>query len=244
MPELSVQLYTLRKALEQDFDGTLSKLAGLGFTSVEPFQLVMFADQLRAGLRSNGLTAPTTHVGLLSGDQDEICRLAVDLGVQTLIDPYVDPARWESEADVSQIASDLNDAAKTAARYGLTVGYHNHHFELESKISGVHALEVFADRLAPAVVLEVDTYWAYAGGADVPALLTRLGDRVVALHLKDGDGTLDTSKQVAVGSGVLPVREIIAAAPGALRVIELDDSKMDLFDAVRDSREFLLASGV
>jgi sugar phosphate isomerase/epimerase len=244
MPELSVQLYTLRKALEQDFDGTLSKLAGLGFTSVEPFQLVMFADQLRAGLRSNGLTAPTTHVGLLSGDQDEICQLAVDLGVQTLIDPYVDPARWESEADVSQIASDLNDAAKTAARYGLTVGYHNHHFELESKISGVHALEVFADRLAPEVVLEVDTYWAYAGGADVPALLTRLGDRVVALHLKDGDGTLDTSKQVAVGSGVLPVREIIAAAPGALRVIELDDSKMDLFDAVRDSREFLLASGV
>jgi sugar phosphate isomerase/epimerase len=244
MPELSVQLYTLRKALEQDFDGTLSKLAGLGFTSVEPFQLVMFADQLRAGLRSNGLTAPTTHVGLLSGDQDEICQLAVDLGVQTLIDPYVDPARWESEADVSQIASDLNDAAKTAARYGLTVGYHNHHFELKSKISGVHALEVFADRLAPEVVLEVDTYWAYAGGADVPALLTRLGDRVVALHLKDGDGTLDTSKQVAVGSGVLPVREIIAAAPGALRIIELDDSKMDLFDAVRDSREFLLASGV
>jgi sugar phosphate isomerase/epimerase len=244
MPELSVQLYTLRKALEQDFNGTLSKLAGLGFTSVEPFQLVMFANQLRTGLRENGLAAPTTHVGLLSGDQDEICELAVELGIQTVIDPYVDPARWQSEADVSQIASDLNAAAKSAARYGLTVGYHNHHFELESKISGVHALEVFADRLAPEVVLELDTYWAYAGGADVPALLTRLGDRVVALHLKDGDGTLDTKKQVAVGSGVLPVREIIAAAPDALRVVELDDSEMDLFDAVRDSREYLLAHGV
>ena len=244
MPELSVQLYTLRKALEQDFNGTLSKLAALGFTSVEPFQLVMFADQLRSGLRENGLAAPTTHVGLLSGDQNQICELAVELGIQTIIDPYVDPARWQSEADVTQIASDLSAAAKNAARYGLTVGYHNHHFELESKISGVHALEVFADRLAPEVVLELDTYWAYAGGADVPALLKRLGDRVVALHLKDGDGTLDTSKQVAVGSGVLPVREIIAAAPDALRVVELYDSKMDLFDAVRDSREFLLTSGV
>ncbi len=244
MPELSVQLYTLRKALEQDFNGALSRLAGLGFTSVEPFQLVMFADQLRTGLRENGLTAPTTHVGLLSGDQDEICQLAAELGIQTVIDPYVDPSRWQSEDDVSQIASDLNAAAKNAARYGLTVGYHNHHFELESKISGVHALEVFADRLAPEVVLEVDTYWAYAGGADVPALLKRLGDRVAALHLKDGDGTLDTTKQVAVGSGVLPVREIIAAAPEAFRVVELDDSQMDMFDAVRDSREFLLASGV
>jgi len=240
MSELSVQLYTLRKALEQDFSGTLQKLAEFGFTQVEPFQLVIFADQLRTGLRQSGLAAPTTHVGLLSGNPEEICELAAELGIQTVIDPYVDPSRWQAEADISEIASQLNAAAETAARYGLTVGYHNHHFELESKINGVHALEVFADRLAPEVVLEVDTYWAYAGGADVPALLKRLGDRVAALHLKDGDGTLDTSQQVAVGSGVLPVRDIIAAAPDALRVIELDDSKMDVFEAVRASPEFLL----
>ncbi len=241
MSELSVQLYTLRKALEQDFDGTLQRLVGFGFTQVEPFQLPALADRLRTGLRQNGLAAPTTHVGLLSGNQDEICELAVELGIQTIIEPYVDPARWQAEADINEIASELSEAAQRAARYGLRVGYHNHHFELESKISGVHALEVFADRLAPEVVLEVDTYWAYAGGADVPALLKRLGDRVVALHLKDGDGTLDTAQQVAVGSGVLPIWEIIAAAPDALRVVELDDSKTDLFEAVAASREFLLA---
>jgi sugar phosphate isomerase/epimerase len=244
MSELSVQLYTLRKDLEQDFGGTLVRLAGVGFTQVEPFQLVKFADVLRTGLRQSGLTAPTTHVGLLSGNQDEICALAVELGIQTIIDPYVDPARWQTEADVSQIASELNAAAKNAARHGLTVGYHNHHFELESMINGAHALEVLAAQLAPEVVLEVDTYWAYAGGADVPALLKRLGDRVAALHLKDGDGSLDTSKQVAVGSGVPPVSEIIAAAPDALRVVELDDSETDLFDAVRASREFLLSEQV
>ena len=241
MSELSVQLYTLRKALEQDFDGTLQRLVGFGFTQVEPFQLPALGDRLRTGLRQNGLAAPTTHVGLLSGNQDEICELAVELGIQTIIEPYVDPARWQAEADINEIASELSEAAQRAARYGLRVGYHNHHFELESKISGVHALEVFADRLAPEVVLEVDTYWAYAGGADVPALLKRLGDRVVALHLKDGDGTLDTAQQVAVGSGVLPIWEIIAAAPDALRVVELDDSKTDLFEAVAASRDFLLA---
>ena len=65
MSELSVQLYTLRKALEQDFDGTLQKLVGFGFTQVEPFQLPALADRLRTGLRQNGLAAPTTHVGLL-----------------------------------------------------------------------------------------------------------------------------------------------------------------------------------
>lgn len=242
MSELSVQLYTVRDALAQDFDGTLGKLAGFGFTQVEPFALLNFADELRNGLARNGLTAPTTHMHLVDEDQDAIFALAAELGIQTVIEPYVDPDRWQTEADVSEIASELNAAATKAADHGVEVGYHNHHFELESKISGVHALEVLADRLEPGVVLEVDTYWAYAGGADVPALLSSLGDRVVALHIKDGDGTLDTSKQVPVGSGVLPVWDFIAAAPEALRVVELDDSQTDLLDAVRASREFLLSN--
>src|SRR5215216_2168842 len=212
MSELSVQLYTVREALAQDFDGTLGKLASFGFTQVEPFALLNFGDELRDGLPKNGLTAPTAHVHLVGEDHDAICELAAELGVQTIIEPYV-----------SEIAFELNAVATKAAGYGLRVGYHNHHFELESKISGVHALEVLADRVAPEVVFEVDTYWAYAGGADVPALLTRLGERVVALHIKDGDGTLDTSKQVPVGSGVVPVWDIIDAAPEALRVVELDD---------------------
>jgi sugar phosphate isomerase/epimerase len=241
MSELSVQLYTVRDALAQDFSGTLGKLAEFGFTQVEPFALLNFADELRNGLARNGLTAPTTHMHLVDEDQDAIFALAAELGIETVIEPYVDPARWQSEANISDVASELNAAASKAADHGLRVGYHNHHFELESKISGVHGLEVLADRLAPEVVLEVDTYWAYAGGADVPALITRLGDRVVALHLKDGDGSLDPTKQVPLGTGVLPVWDIIAAAPDALRVVELDDSETDLLDAVRAGREFLLA---
>jgi hypothetical protein len=72
-------------------------------------------------------------------------------------------------------------------------------------------------------------------------LLQRLGDRVVALHIKDGDGTLDTKKQVPVGSGQLPVWDFIAAAPHALPVVELDDSEQDLVEATGTSREYLLA---
>ena len=145
MSELSVQLYTVREALAEDFDGTLGKLASFGFTQVEPFALLNFADELRDGLAENGLTAPTTHVHLLGEDQDAVCALAAELGIQTVIEPYVDPARWQTEAGVSEIAAELNAAAIKAADYGLQVGYHNHHFELESMIDGVHALEVLAD---------------------------------------------------------------------------------------------------
>ena len=239
--ELSVQLYTLREALESDPDRTLGELAELGFRQVEPFGLPQTAEALKPGLARYDLTAPTAHGGFLDVDRDAAFAAAADLGVQTLIQPFVDPARWQDPAEVAAIAASLNEAAVTAAGYGLRVGYHNHHFEFESKFDGRHALEVLADQLDPAVVLEVDTYWAYAGGADVPALLGRLGDRVVALHVKDGDGTLNTKAQTAVGSGTLPVLDIIAAAPHALRVVELDDTEGDRMQAVADSRAYLLA---
>ncbi|MET0695160.1 MAG: sugar phosphate isomerase/epimerase [Propionibacteriaceae bacterium] len=237
---LSVQLYTVRGAMADDYDGTLEQVAGFGYTQVEPFQFINFADQLTSGLAKYGLSAPTAHVGLLAGDQEAIFALAKELGIQTVIDPHVPEARWQSEDDIKAIAAELNAAAEKAADHGLRVGYHNHSHELRSVINGRHALEIAVDYLAPEVVLEVDTYWAYAGGADVVPLLQRLGDRVVALHIKDGDGTLDTKKQVPVGQGSLPVWDYIGAAPDALDVVELDDSEGDLVDAVRASREYLL----
>jgi sugar phosphate isomerase/epimerase len=243
VPELSLQLYTVREALSADFDGALGAIAAMGFTQVEPFRLVEFADELRTGLPRHGLSAPTTHMSLHGGDQDETFALARELGIETVIDPYVDPERWQAEVDIAEIADELNAAAGRAESHGLRVGYHNHHFELESRIGGRHALEVLADHLAPGVVLELDTYWAHAGGADVPALLRRLDDRVVALHVKDGDGSLDPKRQVAVGSGTLPIWEILGASADALRVIELDDTEGDMLQAVARSREFLLAGG-
>ena len=40
---------------------------------------------------------------------------------------------------------------------------------------------------------------------------------------------------------MLPVWDIVDAAPEALRVVELDDSETDLLEAVRAGREFLLS---
>ena len=239
-PDLSVQLYTVRAALAADPDATLAQLAALGFRLVEPFALLEHRDALLEGLPRHGLIAPTSHADILGAERDAVFAAAGQLGIGTVIQAWTEPARWASVEGILALAAALSDAAHVAADLGLRVGYHNHEFELASRIDGRHALEVFADRLHPDVVLEVDTWWAHVGGADVPELLDRLGDRVVALHLKDGDGSGGGHVQVPLGQGVLPVRAIVAAAPTAIRVLELDDTAGDLFEAIRIGRDLLL----
>ncbi len=241
---LSVQLYTVRDALAADLPGTLRRVADLGFTNVELFGFVDLADQYSELLPAVGLSAPSAHARLLGQDVDSIFAAAKKIGVSTLIDPHIDRTLWTTRDDITASAARLNEIAAAGVEHGLTIGYHNHWWETENRIDGIPALEVFADLLDDAVVLEVDTYWAEVGGVPAAELLRRLGARVRLIHVKDGAVTRDDQAQVAVGAGRMDVPAILAAAPDALRVVELDGFTGDVFDALRDSFAYLTANGV
>ena len=236
---LSVQLYTVRNAIASDLPDALRRVAAIGFTEVELFGYVDRVDDYRTALADAGLTAPSGHARLLGQDVDAILQASAALGVHTVIDPHIDDARWTNRGDIEWIASELSSIAERAADRGLAIGYHNHAFELENRIDGVSALEIFANALTDAVVLELDTYWCEVGGEPAAALLERLGDRVQFLHVKDGPKTKNDKEQTAVGSGSMPVQAILDAAPQAQRVVELDDHDGDVFQALTDSYSFL-----
>jgi len=245
LPALSVQLYSVRNQLAADLRGTLATLAGIGLTQVEPYDLLTNPEELRDALQANGLTAPSAHARLASEgvDLDAIFDAALLVGVQTVVDPMTDPARWTTREGVQGAADDLSRAAEKAAEHGLRVGYHNHWFEWESSIDSRPAFEVFAQLLDPSVVLELDTYWAAVGGQDVPAAITRLGDRVRLLHLKDGPLSRNNVEQLPLGEGAMPVAEIVAAAKFLeLPVLEFDDYAGDVFEGLR--RGFAFAKGL
>jgi sugar phosphate isomerase/epimerase len=267
---LSLQLYTVREALDADFAGTMQRVADIGFTRVEPYDFLARADALAAGLAATGLTAPSAHFRFLDAESmagaslDDVFAAAAGLGIPTVIEPFVDPAKWLSAADIHRTADALNAAAEVAVKHGIRIGYHNHWFELApvidadvidadvidaDVIDGDTGLEILSSGLNPAIILELDTYWAAAGGQDVVALLGRLGDRVRLLHIKDGPIEPDPASQLAVGDGNMPVWDIIAAATSLeVAVVELDAFAGEMFDAVIDSYTYLtsgvLTSGV
>lgn len=246
MPALSVQLYSIRDAVKADLPGALERVAALGFTLVEPFDLLGDPVALRAALDAHGLRAPSAHARIGDGaDLDRVFDAATTVGVRTVVQAASPPELWTSEAGIAAVADRLDVAAEKASGLGLQVGYHNHHWELATAIDGRPALERFADQVDPEVVLELDTYWAAVGGQDVPALLGRLGDRVRLLHLKDGPVSQDNTEQAPLGGGAMPVAEIVAAAGSAeLGVLEFDDYAGDVFEGLAAGAAFAAGLGI
>jgi sugar phosphate isomerase/epimerase len=185
--QLGVQLYSVRDDLGPAVLGdTLKRLAGMGFTHVEPYDILGRTDALAAAMRDAGLLARTAHSNIVDPelDRDAIIAAAEQLGIDTIIVPWVEPEGIATRAGIEALAAAVNDAAAFAAQHDIRIGYHNHDFEFSRHINGLPAYDLFVSLLDEAVILEVDTYWASVGGADVFELLPRLGKRVRFLHVK------------------------------------------------------------
>jgi sugar phosphate isomerase/epimerase len=239
----SLQLYSVRRQLDEDPRGTLRRIADIGYRSVELAGFAGRAEELAALLRETGLVAISGHAHLVdTPDLAAVLRDATTLGLRTVIDPAIPRERWATRSMIEESAQSMAAVADVAAESGLEIGYHNHEWELQSSVDGQSALEVFAEALDPRVVLEVDTFWSEVGGVSAPGLLTRLGDRVHYLHMKDGPLTRDTITQQPLGQGALDVPAILAAAPEAHRIVEFDDHDGDIFTAIEASYRFLVDS--
>ena len=197
------------------------------------------------------MLSDTLNTGANAPDLEDVFSAAKTLGLEIVIDPFVGADRWVEEDQVTATANRLNDAAERAAGHGLAVGYHNHSQEFVASFGGQSAFEYFVAKLRDDVVLEIDLYWAATGQQDVPALLGRLGDRVKALHVKDGvigenpfrpgAGPVppDSLKQEPAGRGELPLVDWLAAAPSTeYAVIEFDHYSGDIFEGVETSVQF------
>ncbi|QYC37922.1 Xylose isomerase-like TIM barrel [Nonomuraea coxensis DSM 45129] len=237
---ISVQLYTVRDALAADRDAVLRRLAGMGYTAVEPYDPAADPEGFRRVADDLGLRVSATHAyALLTEDTNAVLDAIATIGTDLAIVPGgIAHEEFTTPDGLRRTADLLNGLAERAAGHGVRIGYHNHWWEIEPRIDGRHALEALADLLAPEVFLEIDTYWAAVGGADVPALLGRLGGRVLALHVKDGP-VVKGEPHTAVGAGAMPVPAVLAAAPDAWRVVELDECATDVFGALADSHAYL-----
>ena len=115
LDRIGVQLYTVRRDLARDFDGTLSRIAEIGYREVE------FAGyhgkspgEVRAILSRLGLAAPASHVPIeaFRSDIDGAIAAATQVGHRYLVVPWLAPAERGTIDDYRRIAEMLVSVAK------------------------------------------------------------------------------------------------------------------------------------
>lgn len=262
---IGVQLWSVKAELEKDFEGTLRSVAALGYREVEfaGYFNHQPTDLLKI-LKSCGLKGVSTHcsgVDLLAKG-DEMIDIAAKLGVKYFI--CSSPAfragdgskdlTWDEKMhaltlDDWKMNADLfNKAAEKVHKAGMQFGYHNHVIEFR-RFGDVMAYDELLRLTDPKLVkLELDCGWVATAGISPASIIKRLGNRVVALHLKDNKTAVVTDRtkdmqSVALGTGVIDWKSILLQAQTAgvqHYFVEQEPPYIEpIFDSLKTSAEYL-----
>ncbi|MBN2851654.1 MAG: sugar phosphate isomerase/epimerase [Clostridia bacterium] len=245
---LSAQLYTLREytKTEEDFKNTLYKIKEIGYQSFQHsgagFSNPAFVAKC---LKETGLVLSATHT---SPD-----RLLKDL--PAVIDEHkqwncefvgigmMPEAYRENEQSVISFARQFSEVGQQLKESGLTLIYHNHHFEF-MKYNGRLIMDILLEESDKRYFdFEIDTYWVQAGGANPVEWIYKVNNRMKYIHFKDMGINVSTQVFKPVGEGNLNWPAILKACRETdVRwcAVEQDICEGSPFDALKTSYDHLM----
>ena len=184
---LGMQLYTVRDAMAKDFDGTLAKVAALGYKEVEfAGYFDKTPQQVRASLDKHGLTSPSTHIPYdqLGDAFPKIVEASTIIGHQFIVNPWIDESIRNQPGAWKRAAETFNKAGAVSQKAGIQFAYHNHHFEFVP-VEGQRPLELILKTCDPKLVkIELDLCWTAAAGQDPVAWFEKYPGRFPMVHVK------------------------------------------------------------
>ena len=246
MKPISIQLYSVREVAAQDFPGTLRKIAEIGYKGVEFAGLHGHdATEIAKLVQDLGLKVSSSHTGLPTPESiGPIVSTESTLGNKRVISGF-GPNDFQTVEAVKEAAAKFTLASELMRPHAMTFGFHNHWWEF-AKLDGRYIYDILLEE-SPTTFSELDVYWCKFGKADPVEVVSKHKSRIPLLHIKDG--MLEEGKHVhtAVGSGLMDIPSIVAAAdPDVLEwlIVELDACETDMMEAVRKSYEYLTSSGL
>lgn len=220
---VGMELWTYRRDLKRDLEGTLATVHRLGFRDIETASFYdRTAADFRAILDKAGLSCSSLIASYdrLTHDFDGVVRDAKAVGASYVITSDI-PHRGELTADeVHHAAADFNEWGEKLKEQGLQFGYHPHGFEFVHTPRETLFDVLVAETKPEYVTFEMDVFWFVHGGADPVAYLQRYSNRFQLVHLKDMakgtkrdlTGRAPDESSVAVGKGQLDWPAILHAA--------------------------------
>jgi sugar phosphate isomerase/epimerase len=188
VPQLSVQLWSVKDEVKADFKGTLQVLANMGFKGVEfAGEFGEFSDNpagLKALLDELGLQVSGAHVHFDKLNELNFAKTVAfyqAIGCTSLIVPYDE--RAFSPDGVRQVVLELNALSTKLAKAGMQIGYHNHAPEFND-FEGSTYWDFIAQSTDKSVILQLDAGWVTYAGKDPVEYVKRYPGRTLTTHYK------------------------------------------------------------
>ena len=185
---IGLQLYTVRNLMKTDFEGTLTKVAEIGYREVE------FAGyynrtpaEVRAILDRHGLVSPAGHMPFesLGPGWNAVLDACRTIGHQYAVIAWIPAERRKTADDWRRIAALFNEAGEACKRAGVRFAYHNHNMEF-APVDGRLPFDLLLDGTDRALVdFEMDLFWITFGGGDPLAYFAKYPGRFPMVHIKD-----------------------------------------------------------
>jgi sugar phosphate isomerase/epimerase len=255
---VGVQLYTVRDAMKSDFEGTLAKVAQIGYKEVEFAGYFDHSPKdISALLKKDGLTAPSCHVAydVVENKWDQQIEAAHTIGHKFIVCPWIEP-KQRQEPDGYKRAADLfQKAGEVSKKAGIQFAYHNHTFEFQPSeaLGGKLPYDILLATDPNYVKMELDLCWITVAGKDPIEYFNKYPGRFPLVHVKDmkvlpkgAEGpTASPDKEMPnmtdVGSGVIDWKHIFShdQKAGIQHYFVEHDFPSDAFASITKSYAYL-----
>jgi len=170
-----------------DFEGTLARVAELGYREMEfAGYFGKSATEVRRTLDRLGINSPAAHIQLqaVRDNLEGEIEYAATLGQKYIVVPSL-PGNERTLSHYQQHAELLNRAGEVCQSAGLKMGYHNHDFEFEVTDGRVPYDILLAETEPGLVDMEMDLFWIVTAGANPVDYFENYPGRFTMLHVKD-----------------------------------------------------------
>ncbi len=244
---IGIQLYTLRDQVNEDFLGTLNKIAKIGFRAVEA---AGYSDgkfynyspaEYKKIIEDMGMIPQSSHSMFTLDKADQVIEDTKQAGMTYLVIPYLDKSNRTSIDDYKRVAEEFNKIGEKCNKVGLRFGYHNHAFEFE-KLDEIIPYNILLEQTDPELVtMQLDTYWMIYGGYGPVDYFKNYPGRFELWHIKDLlEG--EERKSTEIGNGTIDFQKIFSHKKTAgLKHIYLEQEAFDIppFESIELSFNYL-----
>jgi sugar phosphate isomerase/epimerase len=240
LDKIGVQLYSVRELMKKDFEGTLAKVAAIGYREVEFAGLFDHSPaEVRKMLDGHGLAGVSGHFDFKSivDDLPKSLDTAHTLGQSYFVCPYIDENMRTADG-WKRVTETFNRAGEECKKAGMQFAYHNHDWEFKSD-QGQMPYEIILNNTDPNLVkMEMDLFWTVKGKQDPLTYFNRYPGRFSLVHVKDMKPNGDMTE---VGNGSLDFKKMFGESEKAgiqHYFVEHDEPK-DALQSIKSSYEYL-----